>query len=86
MTKRTDHAPEIVQHYYDQHRLKPKHKAILDAYEEHKSYEKVAAALNLNVGTVKSRLNRARGHLAAEIATDAAASEKGGVADVGAAV
>ena len=41
--------------------LPEKHRAVIvSRFLQHRSYEEIAAALNVNVGTVKSRLNRAR--------------------------
>jgi DNA-directed RNA polymerase specialized sigma24 family protein len=59
----TQPSAEIVQAYFDQHRLSPDHKAILDAFNEGAEYGAIAVAMNLKVGTVKSRLNRARGKI-----------------------
>jgi DNA-directed RNA polymerase specialized sigma24 family protein len=38
--------------------------AILSAWDSHRNYDAMAAALELNIGTVKSRLSRARVRLA----------------------
>lgn len=65
--------PEIVQAYYDQRRLSADHKAILDAFAAGGTYEKIAAAMNLKAGTVKSRLNRARSKVLRLQIEDAAA-------------
>jgi RNA polymerase sigma-70 factor, ECF subfamily len=49
-------------------RLSPRHREVFVLRElEGKSYEEIAASTGTNVGTVKSRLNRARRSFAAEI-------------------
>jgi DNA-directed RNA polymerase specialized sigma24 family protein len=46
--------------------LSKQHATVLSAFETHKSYEAMAAEMGLPVGTVKSRLHRARAKLIAK--------------------
>jgi RNA polymerase sigma factor (sigma-70 family) len=79
-----DHADAVATRLDDEHRMRRLHDALADLPEAHRDvltlwaweglgYEEIAAALGLPVGTVRSRLHRAR----ARLRTDQAESTEG---------
>ena len=69
-TAKRNYGPEVVQAYFDQHRLPAHYKAILDAFVAHGTYRAVAVFMGLKIGTVKSKLNRARNAVDKLVAED----------------
>lgn len=65
---RESYSPEIVREY--EHKLAKGHHAMLVAAAETVGYAALAARLSLPVGTVKSKLHRARAAIARLIASD----------------
>lgn len=72
LKQRTTFSPEEIAKHAP--RLDPKFAAVL-ALADALSYEGIAADLNISLGTVKSRLYRARAQLARFIEEDANANE-----------
>ena len=57
--------PAVIEEHSE--KLRPEHVAVLKAFAAGSSYDGIAADLHLNIGTVKSKLNRARTALRAVV-------------------